>query len=61
MNCEFYDVNAHNQCRETQAERVRLKDRNNYCDYFSPGKSSGPTNAETKKDSARKAFDDLFG
>lgn len=35
-NCEFHDVKAYNECRETQAEVVREKDRANYCDYFTP-------------------------
>ena len=33
-NCEFYDLNAHNQCRETQAELQGDKEVANSCDYF---------------------------
>ncbi len=33
-NCKFYDTNSYNECRETQAERVVIKDRSNFCDYF---------------------------
>ena len=61
LNCEFYDRNAHNECRETQAERVRLKDRNNYCDYFTPSTKAGGKTSGAGKDGARKAFEDLFG
>jgi rRNA maturation protein Nop10 len=35
--CQFYDKDAHNQCHETQAERVVDKERSNFCDYFKPG------------------------
>jgi hypothetical protein len=36
MNCRFYDPHYHNECRETQAEWVRDKEKANYCDYFEP-------------------------
>ncbi|HJU10402.1 MAG TPA: hypothetical protein VJ728_05985 [Candidatus Binataceae bacterium] len=38
-NCDFYDEGFNNQCREPQAERVVDKDRANFCEYFSPGKT----------------------
>lgn len=34
MNCRFYDPGVYNACRESQAERVLVKDRSNFCDYF---------------------------
>jgi len=40
-NCEFYDPKVYNECRETQADFVKEKDRANFCDYFSPRKGSG--------------------
>lgn len=41
---------------------MRYKDRNNYCDYFSPVTVvGGATRAKSAPaDSARKKFDDLF-
>lgn len=33
-NCSFYDSSSYNECRESQAEVVREKDRANFCDYF---------------------------
>lgn len=33
-NCEFYDVTAYNECRESSADRVTEKERSNFCDYF---------------------------
>lgn len=61
-NCRHFDPTVHNECRETQAEWVRSKDRNNYCDYFSPVTVvGGATRAKSDPaDSARKKFDDLF-
>lgn len=32
--CQFYDKNAYNECRETNADRIVEKDKNNFCDYF---------------------------
>ena len=36
LNCRFYDTSAYNECKESSAERVLNKDRNNYCEYFDP-------------------------
>lgn len=33
-NCQFFDANAYNECREPVADRVKEKERNNHCDYF---------------------------
>ena len=32
--CRFYDVKAHHECREPQADFVAEKDKANFCDYF---------------------------
>lgn len=40
-NCEHHDLQAYNECRETQADVVREKDRANFCDYFRPSAKSG--------------------
>ena len=55
-NCKHYDVRYHNECRETQADRVVEKEKANFCDYFTPG-SSGGTNL---KNEARTAAEALF-
>ena len=34
LNCRFYDISAYNECKESSAEKVQNKDRNNYCEYF---------------------------
>lgn len=57
-NCEHYDPKVYNECRETQADVVREKDRANFCDYFSPRK--GGVGAEDKKAALRAAAEALF-
>jgi len=63
LNCVFYGPGAHWGCRENIPEAVRDKDRANFCDYFRFRKD-GPSDQErkgSKKESARDAFDQLFG
>jgi hypothetical protein len=57
--CQFYDKDAHNQCHETQAERVVDKERSNFCDYFKPGTGSGGSGAS--RDAMKDAAEALFG
>ncbi|MBN2355651.1 hypothetical protein JXO59_06030 [candidate division KSB1 bacterium] len=57
-NCQFYDVNAHHQCREPQAEWVQDKEKSNFCDYFEPGASV--KTVPSAADDARRKLDDLF-
>ena len=40
-NCEFYDPNVYNECREPSAERVVDKEKFNRCEYFRPGAQKG--------------------
>ena len=57
LNCTFYDENRANQCFEPQAERVKEKDRSNYCDYFrfkEEGQKKSP------REDAEKLWKDLF-
>ena len=60
-NCRFFDPSVHNECRETQVEWVRYKDKANYCDYFEAAirvdlvRKSG-----VSADDARKKWDSLF-
>jgi hypothetical protein len=54
LNCAHYDPAFHNQCRETQADRVVDKDRPNFCEYFAPSgdsvrrQTAGPADARSK-------------
>ena len=34
LNCQFFDIHSHNECKENQAEWVRDKDKGNFCNYF---------------------------
>ena len=56
-NCEFYDAGAHHECRESQAEYVKDKERSNFCDYF---KFSKRGKATDNKAAAMAKLDDLF-
>ncbi len=48
-NCEFYDVKVYNECRESQAEVCREKDRANFCDFFRPKTGLRSMNDEKAK------------
>ncbi|NBC29632.1 MAG: hypothetical protein GVY29_06530 [Spirochaetes bacterium] len=64
LNCKFYDPSAHWECHEDIPERVKEKDRANFCDYFMlpKGDSAYKGNAgEEKSSKARNDFLDLFG
>jgi hypothetical protein len=56
--CEFYDASAHNECHETQAERVVDKERGNFCDYFRPRAGTGSVGKSL--DDAKTAAEALF-
>jgi hypothetical protein len=45
--CQFYDVKAYNECRESMADRVTDKEKANFCDYFKIG--SGYNDAEKQR------------
>lgn len=56
--CNFYDPNAYNGCREVVAERVVDKERANLCEYFVfRGSSRAASNRAAQ---AREALEALF-
>ena len=57
-NCQHYDPKVYNECKETSAERVREKERANYCDYFVAGGSAA--SAATQKQDLLSAAEALF-
>jgi hypothetical protein len=57
-NCEFYDANAYNECREPSADVVKEKERANYCDFFRPRDGTG--NAEDRSAALKAAAEALF-
>ena len=58
--CIHYDVNAVDQCREDDAERVVEKARPNFCDYFKPDPAAFEPTEKRAEDAARSAAEDLF-
>jgi len=58
-NCRHHDPSAYNECREPNAERVSDRERNNRCDYFSPGSDAGGKLAG-EQSRARSQIDGLF-
>jgi hypothetical protein len=57
--CQHYDRDAHNECHESQADRVVEKERSNFCDYFRPRSGSGANSGESR-DAMKSAADALF-
>lgn len=57
--CKSYDPYAPNECRDAAAERVRDKERANFCEYFQLRKP-GPLAGSPTKESLRAAAEALF-
>jgi len=55
-NCQHFDPQAYNECREPQADRVVEKERSNFCDYFSPGGGGQKTQNEQLLSAAEALF-----
>ncbi|KKL22824.1 hypothetical protein LCGC14_2431550, partial [marine sediment metagenome] len=51
---------AHNKCIEPKADFQRSRDKANFCDYFQFNVGATGGGSDDSKDSAKKAFDDLF-
>ena len=58
-NCKNYDPKVYNECRETQAEVVKERDRSNFCDYFDPAPLGGATGVD-KQAELKAAAEALF-
>ncbi len=56
-NCRFYDPKVYNECRETQADVIQIKDRSNMCDFFQVGSGAG---GDTSREAMLKAAEALF-
>lgn len=62
--CEFYDPKVYNECRETSADRVKDKEKSNFCDFFQVrlqstgvgGESSGLTEQQKLLAAAEALF-----
>jgi antitoxin component HigA of HigAB toxin-antitoxin module len=60
LNCSNYDESAPNQCSEPQAEKESVKDRRNYCDYFTLREGPASSRGAQKAAEARRKLDALF-
>jgi hypothetical protein len=61
LNCGFHAQGTYNECRESQAERVTEKERNNFCDYFVfRDAASGHQRKDAAGDSAKAKLSSLF-
>lgn len=60
LQCRHYDRNAHNKCREPQAEWVTDRDRRNFCDYFALNAASATGVRMDRADAARSKLNQLF-
>jgi hypothetical protein len=52
-NCQFYDEKAYNECLEPAADRVKDKEKSNFCEFFQPKVSGNGANGKkvpTKED-----------
>lgn len=59
-NCEFYDETAYNECREPSADRVKEKERANFCEYFQPSSQNTEGGAEDQRKKLLAEAEALF-
>ncbi len=57
-NCVFYDTSSAHDCREPVAERIKDKERGNFCEHFKPG--TPETEDRSDVDDARAKLEALF-
>lgn len=60
LNCSEYSETAPNQCKEPGAEKVSVKDRRNFCDYFKLREGAAASKAADKAAEARRKLEALF-
>ncbi len=59
LNCRFYSETSHNKCIEPKADFQRVRNKANFCDYFS-FKDSVKSSSDKEKEDARRKLEDLF-
>jgi hypothetical protein len=57
-NCEFYDANSYNECREPVAERVVDKEASNFCSFFRMAEER--LKEASRADDSKRKLEDLF-
>jgi len=55
-NCEHYDPRVYNECKETQADFVKEKERANFCDYFKVAPLTSGTQKQVDLKAAAEAL-----
>lgn len=59
--CNFYDQDAYNECKEVSAERILDKERANLCDYYIPRGAAKKAGGRVNRTSeAKEALEALF-
>ncbi|MEY6432813.1 hypothetical protein ABC977_10380 [Thioalkalicoccus limnaeus] len=61
-NCRHYAPGRANECYEPRSERILIKDRANFCDFFEPNAAPAgiKTPAQAAPDALRQAAEALF-
>ncbi len=60
FNCEFYDRSRHNECREPISDRVKDKDRANFCDFFKIKEQRATAPVVDKAAEAKRKLEEMF-
>ena len=59
-NCRLFDEYAQNHCRETSAEWVSDREKNNFCDFFTFLEGAGASGIFRQQKEARAKLEALF-
>ncbi len=59
-NCEYYDVKSNSECRERITDRVKDKERANFCDFFKIGSPEFSSSEAQKREEAKRKLEALF-
>jgi hypothetical protein len=59
-NCELWDPNIHNECRETHAPFIRGREESNFCQHFYFVDLPEAPKKDTSSDDAKSKLEDMF-
>jgi hypothetical protein len=60
LNCRLYDEYAHNQCRESSADWVSDREKNNFCEFFILQEAGASGSKFRERQEARAKLEALF-
>ena len=60
LNCSLYDEYAQNHCRESSADWVSDRDKNNFCEFFAFQESRIANGKGRREEEARANLEALF-